>query len=214
LWGFIATYLLANFLTFSRGGLLALFAVLGLMGWKQKSFIIRALMIAALAGCLALAGMYWGRSEGFRNISRDTTVNQRIATIKAGILMFAANPLLGVGPGDSLVAYPLYVPKEAHCGCQTQLVIHNSFIQVLSELGILGFIPFMLFLGVSFFHAWKMQPGPIGPYAAGLEVGLWGFMAASLSGGFTYSWWPYIFVGTIAAAKRISDSKAEVVARR
>jgi O-antigen ligase len=212
LWGFIATYLLAIFLTFSRGGLLALFAVLGLMGWKQKSYVIRGLMIVGLAVCLLLAGMYWGRSEGFRNISKDTTVNQRIATIKAGMLMFAANPLLGVGPGDSLVAYPLYVPKEAHCGCQSQLVIHNSFIQVLSELGIFGFIPFMLFLAVSLFQAWKMQPGPIGPYAAGLEVGLWGFMAASLSGGFTYSWWPYIFVGAIAAAKRISDSKAAAAA--
>ena len=207
LWGAMAVYLLAIFITYSRGGLIGLFAVLCLAGWKQKSRVIRTIMFAGILGSMLLVGLYWGRSEGFTRISQDTTYNQRIATIKAGILMFEANPLFGVGPGCSIVAYPIYVPADAHCGCQLQLVVHNTFVQALSEVGLFGFVPFMLFLGVALFQAWKMQQGPLRDYAVALEVALWGFVVCSLSGGFTYTWWPYILIGLVVAAARIADSR-------
>src|SRR6266849_3769296 len=115
LWGVIGAYLVAIFLTYSRGGLVGLFAVLCLAGWKQKSPLIRSLMVAGVIGSLLLVSLYWGRSAGFSDISKDTTYNQRIATIEAGLLMFQANPLFGVGPGCSIVAYPIFVPAAAHC---------------------------------------------------------------------------------------------------
>ena len=207
LWGMIGVYLLAIFLTFSRGGLLGLFAVLGLMGWKQKSFAIRAGMMAVLVGGIVVGGMFWTRKDGFKDLKEDTTVRQRFATYEAGALMFAANPLLGVGPGCSLVAYPLYVPRDAHCGCQDQLVIHNSFIQVLSELGSLGFIPWMVFLGAAMVQVRKLEKGRLAPYATCLEIALVGFLACSMAGGFAYTWWPYIIVALITATKHISDSR-------
>jgi len=208
LWGMIGVYLVAIFLTFSRGGLLGLFAVLGLMGWKQKSLVIRVGMVAVLIGGIAAGGMFWGRKDGFKDLRTDTTVRQRFATYEAGALMFAANPLLGVGPGCSLVAYPLYVPRDAHCGCQDQLVIHNSFLQVLSELGSLGFIPWMVFLGAAMFQVRKLEKGPLGRYATCLEISLFGFLACSMAGGFAYTWWPYILVALITATKHISNSRA------
>ena len=208
LWAVIGVYVLAIYVTYSRGGLLGLFAVLGLIGWKQKSIVLRGLMVAALIGAVFVMGMYWKRDQGFNDISNDTTYNQRIATIKAGVRMFYAHPLLGVGPGCSIVAYPLFVPPEAHCGCQLQLVIHNTVIQALSETGLLGFVPFMLFLGLSIFHAWRMQKGPLSTYAAGLEIAMWGFLVCGLSGGFSYSWFPYILIGLIVAAKHIAAPHA------
>jgi putative inorganic carbon (hco3(-)) transporter len=207
IWAAISTYLLAIFLTFSRGGLIGLFGMLGLMGWKQKSAVIRAGMVAALLIGLIVIGTFWNRNNGnLTDIKEDTTVNQRLATFKAGGLMFLHNPLLGVGPGDSMVAYPLYVPKDAHCGCQDQLVVHNSFLQVLAETGILGFIPFTIFVFSSLYHAWTLEKGPIGTYAMALELALVGFIVCSLSGGFTYTWWPYLLAGLTVAAKHIGDS--------
>jgi O-antigen ligase len=200
----IVTYLLAIFLTYSRGGLMGLIAVLGLAGWKQKSPVVRSMMIVGLGGLLLFGGMYWQRSAGFNDISHDTTVNQRIATMVAGWRMFQASPLFGIGPGCSMFAYPLYVPPELNCGCEIQLVVHNSFIEVLSEAGIFGFLPFMLLLGFSVFHAWSLQHGPLSVYAAALEVALWGFLVCSLSGGFAYSWWPYILIALIIATKHMS----------
>jgi len=202
--GVAAVSLLAIFLTFSRGGLLGLFAVIGLIGWHQKSLAIRAFMVVGIVGALFVGGLYWNRSAGYKDISKDTTFNQRIATIKAGVRMFEANPILGVGPGNSIVAYPLYVPEESHCGCQLQLVVHNSFIQVLGELGFPGFALFMALLGTSLWDARKLRKGPLAPYGAALEIALWGFVVCSLSGGFAYSWFPYIFIALVVAVKRIS----------
>jgi O-antigen ligase len=205
LWGTMGAYLLAIFLTYSRGGLIGLFAVFCLAAWKQKSALIRSVMIAGVIGALILVAFYWGRGAGFSDISKDTTYNQRIATITAGLLMFQANPLLGVGPGCSVVAYPIFVPEALHCGCQLQLVVHNAIVQALSEVGLLGFIPLMLFYGVSMFQAWKMQNGPMRDYAGALEVAMWGFVVCGLSGGFTYTWWPYIFIALIVATKHIQN---------
>jgi O-antigen ligase len=202
-----AISLVAIFLTFSRGGLMGLLAVVGLIGWKQKSMVFRLLIILGLIAALFVGGLYWNRNQNFKDISKDTTFNQRIATIKAGIRMFEAHPFLGVGPGCSIVAYPLYVPPEAHCGCQLQLVIHNSAIQVLSEMGIPGFAVSMLLLGASVWDAWRMQKGPMAPYATALEIALWGCIVCGLSGGFTYTWWPYILIGLVVATKHISRSR-------
>jgi O-antigen ligase len=87
------------------------------------------------------------------------------------------------------------------------MIVHNSFIQVLGELGIAGFIPFMIFVFGSLYQAWRMEKGPVGAYAMALGSAMWGFVMSSLSGGFTYTWWPYILVGLIAAAKRITESR-------
>ena len=209
LWGVIGVYVLAICLTFSRGGLLGLFAIVAFLGWKQRSIVLRTLMIAGLMGGIVVVSVFWARKDSFNDISQDTTFNQRIATIKAGIAMFNDHPLLGIGPGCSIVGYPLYVPKDAHCGCQDQLVVHNAFIQILSETGALGFIPFMVLLGGAFLHARKLQStdsSELRTYAMGLEVALWGFVVCGLSGGFSWSWFPYIIVGLIVAGKHIADN--------
>lgn len=206
--GGLGVMLLAIYLSFSRGGLLGLVVVLGMLGWKQK-FIVRVLMIGALGLGLIAATIFWTRKDTLEDIGQDTTVNQRIATIRAGIAMFEDKPLLGVGPGCSIVAYPLYVPAEAHCGCEEQLVIHNSFIQVLSELGIFGFITWMSLMGFALWHARQLQQrGPLKVAGTALELAMWGYLACSLSGGFTYSWFPYLVIALIVAAKRISDDQS------
>jgi len=167
--------------------------VLGVLGWKQKSFVVKGVMIGILAAGVIVGSMFWTRKDNFSEISSDTTYNQRVATIKAGLQMFKDKPLLGVGPGCSIVAYPLYVPKDAHCGCQDQLVIHNAFIQTLSETGALGFVPFMIFLGAAILQTRRLQrqsSPEMQTYAMGLELALWGFMVCGLSGGFSWTWFP------------------------
>jgi len=59
------------------------------------------------------------------------------------------------------------------------------------------------------YQAWRMEKGSIGHYAMALELALWGLVPCCLTRGFIYTWWPYILVGLIAAAKRISDSRTE-----
>jgi O-antigen ligase len=208
--GIIGAYLAGIFFTFSRGGLLGVVAGLGLVGWKQKSYLLKVGMAVVLVVGIVVAGAFWARSKDFSNVAKDATVLERMGTIIAGGRMFLDHPLLGVGPGCSMVAYPLYVPREYFdCGCNQQLVIHNAFVQVLSETGALGFICFMSLLGVSLIDSRRMQSGPLTSYTRGLEIALWVFIVCGLSGGFTYTWSPYLCVGLIVAAKRISASTLE-----
>jgi O-Antigen ligase len=210
LWTITGIYLVGIFLTFSRGSMIGLVAGLALVGWRQRSVVIRMLMIAGLVGGLLVGAAFWTRNQGFnRDLSQDTTFRQRIGTIKAGGFMFLDHPILGVGPLNSIVAYPLYVPEEfLDCGCQNQLVIHNSFVQVLAELGLPGFILFMALLGTSLLDVRKLQSGPIGAYASGLEISLWVFVVCGLAGGFIYTWSPYLLIALIVAAKHITQSNA------
>jgi O-antigen ligase len=208
LWLILAVYMVAIFVTFSRGGLIALFGVVALIGWKQKSAAIRVAMAAGLIGGFVVIGMFWARSSGgFSNMRQDGSVQERMVTLEAGMRMFLRNPLLGIGPGDSSIAYALYAGKDTNnCHCHDQLVVHNAYIQVLAELGLAGAIPFMLFIFVSLYEAWRLEAGAIGDYAKALGLAMWGLVICCVSGGFIYTWWPYILVGLIAAAKRISDS--------
>ena len=208
IWAILAAYILAIFLTFSRGGLLALFGVILLMGYKQKSALIRMAMAAGLVGGLVVIGLFWTRSSGgFTHMKQDGSVQERMTTLKAGVRMFRDHPFVGVGPGESSAAYALYAtPEEKACGCHDQLVVHNAYIQAFAELGLAGAIPFMIFMFVSLYDAWRLESGPLGSYAMALELAMWGIILCCLSGGFTYTWWPYILVGMIAAGKRISES--------
>ena len=63
------------------------------------------------------------------------------------------------------------------------------------------------------FQMWRLQKtaagrGNLPAYAVALELAFWGFVVCGLSGGFSYTWFPYILVGIAVALKRIGDSKA------
>ncbi|PYV13173.1 MAG: hypothetical protein DMG07_15295, partial [Acidobacteria bacterium] len=150
-WGMTAVYLAAIFVSYSRGGFLGLLVVLALIGWRSRSLWFRLLMLVGLAAAFVYVSAYWTRSSDFSNLNQDLSVQQRIATIHAGIEMFCDRPLLGVGPGCFVVAWPLYAPKDLYT--RGWLVNHNTFFQVLSETGLAGTIPFVLLIGAALFHA-------------------------------------------------------------
>jgi O-antigen ligase len=123
--------------------------------------------------------------------------------------MFAAHPFVGVGINCSVVAFPLYAPDDFKS--KGALVIHNTIIQTLSEIGLLGFIPFVFLIGFALYHARRaafaegLQPDGR-RLAVGLEISLFGAMICGLSGGFLLSWFPYLVIGLIAATRRIAGA--------
>ena len=149
----------------------------------------------------------WTRTDGFNNINQDYTFQQRVATVKAGLAMFAAHPLVGVGINCAIVAFPLYAPDDFKT--KGALVVHNTFVQALSETGVLGFVPFMLLIACGLYHARQVASSqnlqPAGSrMTSGLEVSLWGAMICGLSGGFLLSWFPYLVLGLIASTRQIA----------
>jgi putative inorganic carbon (HCO3(-)) transporter len=205
LWVAVALYVTAIYLTQSRGSLLGLVGVMALLAIRQRGVILKLAMGALLVGGLVFTLTSWTRSDSAGE--QDYTIQQRIATIKAGAAMFAAHPIVGVGIDCAIVAFPLYAPDDFKS--RGALVIHNTIIQALSETGVLGFVPFMLLIACGLYHARKVSLSegltPAGRrMAVGLEVSLWGAMICGLSGGFLLSWFPYLVLGLIASTRQIA----------
>jgi len=203
--GIVMVYLAAIFVTFSRGGLVGLGAVIALFAWRRRSIWIQAVVVALVVAGLVLGGKYWSRGEDFSGLNGDVSFQQRLATSQVGLAMFADHPLLGVGLGCSVVAWPLYAPKDLYS--RTALVTHNTVIQPLGETGILGFLSFMMFVAFGLYHARKLalnrSRASMANLGAGLECAVWGFVVCGLSGGYVLTWFPYILLGLVSAARRV-----------
>jgi putative inorganic carbon (HCO3(-)) transporter len=210
-WGITALYFAGIFVAHSRGGMIGACAVLLILGLRQEGVGAKAFTIAALIGVLIFGAFYWGRDDGFDDIRSDFTAQQRIETIKAGLRMFADHPFLGVGLGCSVVAWSFFAPSDL--AFKDSLVIHNTPIQALSELGLLGFLPFMLLLVAAWVHVRQMarsSSGLIRTYAVAFEASLVGFVACGMFGGYVLSWYPYIVIGLISALTCFKEGKRDV----
>lgn len=219
IWALMGVYTLVIYLTFSRGGMLGLFAVLAFMGMRQRRASTRMLALGLMAAGLLAVSVYWTRDQGFTDLARDASFQQRITTFKTALAMFLDRPLLGVGVNCSMVAWPLYAPKAL--GYNTWLIVHNTFLQVLAETGLLGFVSFVAFLAFGLYRAWKLARAAarlgqerLAGLVRALEIAFWGFLVCGLSGGFVMSWFPYVLVALIGASARIIQPDQPAPARQ
>jgi O-antigen ligase len=201
--GISLIYLLAAYVTFSRGGLVGIAVVASIYVWRTYGTAMRLALLALVVCGLMLAGRYWSRGEDFSHLDSDVSFQQRIATSQAGWGMFLDHPLTGVGLGCSVIAWPLYAPEGLYT--RGALVTHNTVIQVFGETGLLGAIPFLLFLafGISRARRSARQPGTH-DIGIALEASLWGLVACGMSGGYVLTWFPYLLLGLASAACRVT----------
>jgi O-antigen ligase len=208
----VLTYALAIYTTFSRGGLLGFAAVALVLALRARSHLVRASILILVPLALLASSYFWTRAEGsFESLGSDATVNQRVITVKAGLAMLADHPLLGVGLGCSIVGFDSYVPYGALTS--KSLIVHNTAVQALAEVGLLGGIPFLLLIYTSLTAAHGLARAREGDderavFAAALEASLIGFVVCGLSSGQVMSWFPYILFGLVAAARRLPDPTA------
>ena len=207
--GIAAVFLAAIFVTFSRGGLVGLAAALGIYAWRKRSVWFQIMLVCGVVAGLAFGAQYWSRQQDFSQLNQDVSFQQRIATSKAGIDMFLDHPLLGVGIACSIVAWPLYAPHDLYT--RGALVTHNTIIQALSETGIAGFIPFVLFIGAGIVHCRKVARSGVPSAGLGIaiEAALWGLVVCGMSGGYVLTWFPYLLLGLAGAARRIAEAEEE-----
>lgn len=207
-WTMIGTFIISIYLSYSRGSLIGLFVMFAYLGWRQKNSLARLAMIAVLVMGILAVPLYWSRGESFNDLQGDMNIQERLVTYQVALAMYADAPLLGVGIGCSVVAWPLYAPATLRH--HRWLVTHNTFLQSMSETGTLGFVMLMSFYGAVMYRAWKAGrpkvPGHegIAVLAMGLESAFLGFVVCGLSGGYLMSWFPYLLAGLIGAAGRIA----------
>jgi putative inorganic carbon (HCO3(-)) transporter len=144
----VGTAIIAEVLTQSRGGIIALVGIVILAAWfLTKSVAARLkLFCLCLIACVLIVPVLFNHFDRLHDID-DETQTSRLALWQAAAQMFIEHPVLGVGYGNYKVVYSSLVSYQGN------LDAHNLYLQLLAETGVIGFVSFCAFVGAFLFSA-------------------------------------------------------------
>lgn len=215
--GMITVISLATVFTYSRGALVGIGAgILFLMLTDRK----RIPLLAAAGVVTIAAGSLIVRSSPetslrFEDALRakqqvaSTNVDARLDAYSAAATLAADNPIVGIGPGNFSHHYREVAGFPP--GVEHVTVVHNSYLDVASELGLIGLVLFVAYLALVFFRltAVVRMGGRLGGYASALRISF----VITLVAGFTISEQysaPYWLIGGLATAQWLETRPAAV----
>lgn len=166
----------AMVLSGSRGGIVSFafeVAVLALLARSRKGPQgprLAALGIVALA---ALALVVWlGAGKAIERFStfqpRDVSQARRVSMIRGAAHMFLAHPIAGTGVGSLIAVYPRY---ETLYDGKIVDHIHNDYMELLAETGILGAFCGLAFLWLLFRQARTCFAAEQGHFSRAIHAG-------------------------------------------
>lgn len=215
--GFVATIVLfsAIMATQSRGGLLGVIAVVGIVTYRRvKSktlfFSVGGLCIVAL---FILAGISGRKSGGAVEAGVDESAMGRVHAWEAAIGMALDNPLTGVGVNTFYSNYYYYTPFWDGLNH----AVHSTWFGVLAETGFVGLAAYLIMM-TRIFKASRntlnivtrrgsKYPAVVRAISEGNFAGLLSFCVSGsfLTQGFT---WPiYILLALTASVAQFVDNK-------
>jgi O-antigen ligase len=130
-------------LSFSRGGFIGLaFLIVTLIVIERRNKPLALFGVSLVAASIVfIPGVYWERIGSVFDFATkragDFAIYTRVETMKVALRLGIDHPLLGVGLGNFIPSSAYFIPHG--------VTVHNSFLQVLSELGL---VAFSLFVGI------------------------------------------------------------------
>lgn len=146
--------LLADVLTFSRGGYLGLFAGLIfaiLVSWQKlnkKHKLATNLFFVISIALIVVPSPFSQRFASSFNFKEGSNQGRIAMWQKAGEVALD-NPFLGVGIGN----YPLEVKPTA--SYRDPIYAHNVYLDIAAETGILNMFVWLAIVGIAFWSFWK-----------------------------------------------------------
>lgn len=194
----------ANFVTYSRGGFLGLLAAAGVLAWKLgRRKRLKVSLISIFAGFVVILlapGNYGLRilSIFIPGLDLVGSSDQRKELLERSIIVTLRNPW-GIGIGN----FPIVGIHN--------LVSHNAFTQVSSELGLPGLLAYMIFIISPFRklgavertlfkegeHDWFYY------LSIGLQASIISYMVSSFFASVAYNWFIYYLIAYAFAFRRI-----------
>jgi O-antigen ligase len=199
-----ATILSAVVLTFSRGAFVGLAAagVWKLFAERRHLGVVLAGGLVALATVLVLVNVNSNqvhRASLAKQKVAQENVRSRLDAWSGAARLAADHPLVGVGPGNFQSYFFRVTNRPSGSLLLTQ--VHNTYLDVASELGVFALIFFVSFLAMSFSHAVKAEHMSLGPpgLASALATAL---VVAAFSGAFISAQYsaPFWLLGGLTAA--------------
>jgi O-antigen ligase len=192
-WGLAALLIgLALLASESRGallaGVIALSIVLGVLSRRFRSILWLATLLGLIVAWAATFGLSVGPiqrvldSIGFTGVDFGNVTNanfsavERVAHWLAGVRMFAAHPLLGVGIGNYGAAYPQFHPRGWYASLDHA---HNYYINIAAEAGIIGLVAYVLLAGSALWYSCAATSRARDPIFRALGLGVVGALIAT-----------------------------------
>jgi probable O-glycosylation ligase (exosortase A-associated) len=140
--------IIATLVTYSRGALLGLVAVLGVLFWKSKAkWAVLLLLAVSVPLAMNILPQAWFEKMGtIQTYEEDASAMGRIHAWTIAWRIAQDRPLLGAGfrPFSEETAVR-YLPEEPPLGTDA----HNIFFQVLAEHGFTGLALYVALLGAT-----------------------------------------------------------------
>lgn len=206
--------------TQSRGALLALVAMGGMMSLKSR-YKWRLLLGAVIFGLVVLALMpesWWDRMATIRTYQEDGSAMGRINAWHTAVNI-ALDRVFGAGFDTATVlVYDLYSPAKD----RIPLVAHSIYFQVLGDHGFIGLALFLLFWLTTYLTANKIRQDSEGikellwarDMSRMIQVGLIGYFVGGAFLSLAYWDVPYFLMVLIVTLRRyVEEARAELSTR-
>lgn len=221
-----AATVLATIFTYSRGAFLGLGAVTAalFLHFKRKVLATLILVPAILLASEVLPEKLFQRGETIAEFEQDATANQRLQSWTVAIGIARDYPLTGAGfefeyaPDDT--RWLAYGSEKYASFISHSSAAHSIYFQVLGQHGIVAFVLFLAMLigaQLSLQRAKKLarrHPDAewIASYAAGVQMGLFGYMVAGAFLSSAYFDLAYLFYALSAILWREAKALQTVAA--
>jgi len=161
----IASSFLSVLLLMSRAAIISLFLVFitiilfSIFANKKKYFLTTGLMILSLVisifsyNLINEKNAYNIIGERFSNVSNpnvDGSVNERLNFYSAAVKSIKINPIIGIGYGNWKIK-SVDLNKDIIQSYRVPYFVHNDFLQITAEIGIIGGLCFIFFI---FYPIW------------------------------------------------------------
>jgi len=169
----------------------------GLASLTRLRLAARVAIFVLLASIILFLLPYVQTLESFQRLGTTGTeltsgdLNNRTNNWSEGLASFVEHPLLGVGSNMYRSINNLQKTAEGK-------VSHNSYLSVLVELGLIGFVIFAIILAIAFMQAWRQPKWQSWFWLTVLAV--WGLGAFTLTWEARKSTWLFLSFVIVSAA--------------
>jgi len=209
----------AVILTFSRAGFITLGATLLLslyfIAKRRSPAVAAALVVVALAAAPLLPTGYVDRLTTIANIEADPTgsAQGRWDDFRNAATVIAANPILGVGVGQDILAL------NQVRGRLTWRSVHNAYLEYAVDLGLPGITLFLLLLGATLRTVRRVERESAGDpalrdlaiFASGAQIALAAFAIAAVFHPIAYQFYFFCVAGLAVAVRNAYRSEIRVL---
>jgi O-antigen ligase len=203
--------------TFSRGGWMATalaVTLICLLGSRRRKFSLKTPIVFLLI--LGMLYLPFQNVISARLLEDDKgSAESRIPLMKLAFRIIEDNPVLGVGANNFTAVMDRYLTSDFRAGWL--FAVHNKYLLVLAETGVVGLLAFLVFIVDAFrkgWRCWLLEDPLLSPLALGFAAGIAGHMlhmTVDVFRGRPTQQLLWLIAGLLAAMLRISRSTLDGV---